>query len=69
MAKENFNENVNEVVPPTSQQEIVRPIKAPRITRESKNAKMNKEVAFKNRVTRRRMHNKMAKNAKRRNRK
>ena len=66
---ENFNENVNEVVPPTSQQEIVRPIKAPRVTKESKNSKRNKEVAFKNRVKRRRVHNKMAKNAKRRNRK
>ena len=69
MPKENFDENVDEVVPPTSQQEIVRPIKAPRVQKESKNAKKNKTLATKNRINKRRMHNKMAKRARRRNRK
>lgn len=69
MNNKNFNENVDEVVPPTSQQEIVRPIRAPRRDRVSKNAKTNKEAATRNRIRNRRKHNKMAKKTRRRNRK
>lgn len=69
MNKENFNENVDEVVPPTSKQESVRPIQAPRISKVSKKAKANKELATRNRMKNRRMHNRMAKKSRRRNRK
>ena len=65
----NFNQNVDEIVPQSTREEIIRPIKERPKYEQSKEAMLNKKAQEKNKYLKRKKRKAQAKASKKKNRK